>query len=146
MISKKLTAGLVLCGLALTTVGGVQSYAKSNYMISVPTTTDNKPNGKDPYSTERVSHPSNPFATCVITSTESENSGTITTQWMEIHNGTTNTSKGVDVKQSKSVVWHYANHIGQGLVSQTYHNITSENNNFNAKGYTISGTWKADNT
>lgn len=132
MISKKLVGAFVLSSVGLSLFTGLEAYAFTEYTINVPkTTSSDKPNGKDPYSPEMVSYPEKDFTSKI--SSSQEGNGTITTMWMEIQYGTDNTSKAVNVKQGGG--YYYAGHQGAGLTKKTWHNITSENNNFNAKEY-----------
>lgn len=144
MFSKKLMGSLALGGMGLSMFAGLQGVdAWTNYSIQTPATSANsKPNGKDLYNVEMVSYPDNDFAAKLIQSGEGK--GTLTTMWMELQNSTTNTSNGVNVKQGGSV--YYASHKGAGYTKSTWHNITVENNNFNAKSYAVSGSWSADNS
>lgn len=146
MKKTKLVTLLGLSALGMTLAAGAGTIgAYTNYSIAVPQTTSNsKPNAKDNINWEMVSHPSNAFASAITATTEGP--GTVMTQWMEIRYGTANTAHGVDVKQFPSTTYYHSAHIGQGLIKGTSHNITSENNNFNAKAYSISGSWSADSS
>ncbi|WP_390407995.1 DUF2712 domain-containing protein [Lacticaseibacillus jixiensis] len=136
--------GLSAFGVALA-VGASTTAAYTNYSFGVPQTTkSSKPNNKDYDAAEMVSHPDRPFTTALTHS--EEGNGTIMTMWMELQNATVNTSNGVNVKQYDTPVYYNAAHKGAGLTKGTWHNITAENNNFNAAARLISGTWSADSS
>lgn len=140
-----LASGLTALGVLMVSAPSVSS-AFSPYTIGVPKTTkSSKPNGKDLAHPERVSHPSNKFASHLETSGEGE--GTYTTMWMELRYGTINTASGAKTRQSYDKNEFYlSKHKNAGLTAGTWHNVAAENNNFSAGSYTITGTWSADNS